>query len=70
MYIWHMKLDNSDIAGGIFITIVIFINAILDYLNKSTAQAIVNAVCAFLTTLLLKILYEKIKKILEERGKI
>ncbi|MDW8345322.1 MAG: hypothetical protein RML94_00090 [Bacteroidia bacterium] len=57
-----MKTTTEGIAGGVLVLIVIFINAIFDYFNRSTVQAIINAICAFVTTLLLKLIYERIKE--------
>lgn len=61
-----MKIHSEDIAGGILVSIAIFVNAILDYFNRSTVQAVVNAICAFIATLIVKFIYEKLKKLIKK----
>ncbi len=62
-----MKIQSDEIQGGIMAYIVILITAIFDYLNASTVQAVINASCALLVTMILKrafvyIRHKKIKK--------
>lgn len=58
MKIYH----TEDVAGTVLVAIAVILNAIYDYFNSSTIQAVINAICAFLATLLLKFLVEKIRK--------
>lgn len=49
-----MKHTYDNVGGAIIATIVIFINAIFDYFNRSTIQAVINACVALLATMLLR----------------